>query len=108
MKEVYILTVVKEIEEERPEVSVWVYGSMTAALNAYKSSVDEARADSEEYERPCENREIATENRRYFRIEDLQYKNSISISVEPREIIGEEPDESDGFDMLFMLRNETK
>lgn len=93
MNEVYILFRTQEIPDERPEVHISVYGNMQSALNAYSVAVDEAREDAEDYEFPHEDTEIATDTYRYFRIEDLYSKDAITIGVEVREIIGEEPDD---------------
>lgn len=93
MNEVYILIITKEITDMRPEVRVAVYRNMESALNAYSVSVDEARAEAEDYELPHEDSEIATDTYRYFRIEDLYSNDAITIEIQARDIIGEEPDD---------------
>lgn len=93
MNEVYILTIVKEIEDAHPEVRVEAYGNMETALNAYSVAVDYAREEAFDYEFPHEDSEIATETYRFFRIKDLHSIDAITITVESKEIIGEEPDD---------------
>ena len=93
MNEVYILIITKEIQDSRPEVQVSAYRNMESALTAYGVSVDEARAEAEEYEMPHEDSEIATDTYRYFRIEDLYSNDAIAIEIQTKEIIGEEPDD---------------
>lgn len=93
MNEVYILIITKEIQDARPEVRVAAYRNMDNALSAYGIAVDEARAESEDYEFPHEDSEIATETYRYFRIEDLYSNDAITVEVYARDIIGEEPED---------------
>ena len=93
MNEVYILTILKEVTDMRPEVQTAVYRDMSSALMGYNVSVDEARAEAEDYEFPHEESEICTDSYRYFRIEDLHSNDAITIEVQTKEVIGEEPDD---------------
>lgn len=94
MNNAYILIITKEITDMRPEVQVSVYRNMESALSAYGVAVDEARAEAEErFEFPHEDSEISTDSYRYFRIEDLNDNEAITIEVQTKEIIGEEPDD---------------
>lgn len=97
MKEVYILTVINESESEgticSPEISV--FGNLDAALKAFDVAVNEARAEAEDFEFPHEDSEVSTFAYRYFRIEDLQGENCITIEVQARELIESTSDDLD-------------
>lgn len=96
MNEVYILIITKEITDIRPEVQIAAYRNIESVLSAYSVAVDEARAEIDEsagYGLSHEDSEIATDTYRYFRIEDLYSNDAITIEVQTKEIIGEEPDD---------------
>lgn len=94
MNEVYILTIVKEIEHDHPEIQTSVHSNMESALRAYDIAVDEARGESlEHYGMPHEDNEIATDSYRYFRIEDMLGVEVITIEVQTKEIIGGDSDD---------------
>lgn len=93
MNEVYILIISKEKEHEHPEIEVSAYRNMDSALKAYSVSVDEARIESEEFGLCYEDKEIATESYRYFRIASCLGAESITIEVQTKEIIGEDSDD---------------
>ena len=89
MNEVYIVTVIKEMQDEYPEAQHSAYLHIDDALRAYSALVDEARAESEDYELVNELDEICTETYRYYRIEDLYRADAITITVEAVEVIGD-------------------
>lgn len=93
MNEVYILIIVNEVPEDNPEVLVSAYQDMERALKAYSVSVDEARAEAEEYGCSNECKEICTESYRWYRIEDMLGSNAITIILEAKEIIESESDD---------------
>lgn len=93
MNEVYILSIIKEASEAHPEVQISVYRNIESALKGYSVAVDDARAEAEDYEFPHEDSELATDTYRYFRIEDLHSVDAITIEVQTKDIIGEEPDD---------------
>lgn len=94
MKEVYILNIVKESENECANSQVSVYSTMESALNAYSVAVDEARDEAyENYYATREEQEIATDTYRFFRIYDDTDYESITIEVLTKEIIGDDSDD---------------
>ena len=84
---IYALTVVKELIESYPEVSVTLYETMEKALEAYNTAFDEALEISEEYEVAQDDHEIATERYRWWRIYDLHGTESITIELEAKEVM---------------------
>lgn len=90
MNEVYILMITKETTDQHPEAQAFAYGDMDSALNAYSVAVDEARTESEDYEFAHEDSEIVTDTYRYFRIEDLNSNDAITIVLQAQELIGGE------------------
>ena len=88
MDEVYIITIVKETPEDYAEVRSAVYRDFDCAVKAYNFWVDEARNEADEkYCNISEDKEIATDSYRYYRIEDIVNYESITITVETKEII---------------------
>lgn len=93
MSEVYILIITKEIPERFPEIRATAYGNWDTALRAYHVAVDEARTDAEDYEFPHEDSEIATASYRCYRIEERYGLDTITVTLETSEVIGEESDD---------------
>lgn len=93
MNEVYILTITTEMSYEHPVVQVFVYRDMESALRAYSVEVDKAREEAEDYESPHEEKEIATESFRCFRILDCDCNDAITVEVQAKEIIGDDSED---------------
>lgn len=93
MNEVYILSIIKTLTDSRPEIQVSAYRDMFSAGMAYRVAVDEAREEAENYDFAHEDSEIVTETYKCFHIEDLYSNDSITIEIQQREIIGEDPDD---------------
>lgn len=92
MNEVCILNIIKERTDVYAEVESSVYQNMDSALRAYNVAVDDARTEAKDWYSPYED-EFATDSYRQFRILESNGGNALTIEVQTKEIIGEEPDD---------------
>ena len=89
--EVYILTIVKEIEAEIPEVITFAFGNNKTAFDAYCIYVDYARCEAENYESAHEE-EISSDTYGHYRINDASGANAITVELQLKSVIGEYED----------------
>lgn len=93
MNEVYILTIVKETADAHPEVEVSAYRSMDSAIRGFDAAVEGARCEVELYGSGREDIGICTDTYRSYRIKDIHNDETITIELQTREFIEDEPDD---------------
>lgn len=85
--EVYVLTVVTELTDEFPEISVALYETIEKAIEAYSVAFDRALETAKKYKMTANCDEIVTEIYRWWRTYDLYGTESVTIELDTKEVI---------------------
>lgn len=82
--ELYLMTVIKEFENDSPDCASWIYSSFESALTHYNTEVTAAK-EVYNYGDKCEN-EITTDVYRYFEVFNPEHVGRTTIILEQKKI----------------------
>ena len=86
---IYVLTIIKEPEEQQAMVQTTLYANPEDAIKAYNQAFDEAKQASENYEDAWEDHEIATDTPyRWWKICDRAGNyEGVTIELDTKEVM---------------------